>query len=144
MSIGVGILSSITRIYGGIQAQKAAASEASDIRQQGYIQAQESFRDAKVVEEEAESFRKRQKVMFLKSGVALEGTPLLVLEDTRLKAQEEAEAIRRRGIAEFNLADKKAKRVFRQGRAALIEANVKGLTSAFLLSTTKKKSTRRK
>lgn len=56
---------------------------------------------------------------FLKSGVTLEGSPLLVLEETRREGAEEVAAIRAGG-------ESRAKTLRAQGRSALIGGFLSG------------------
>lgn len=51
---------------------------------------QDARRAAKEEREIADDTRRRQKVAFLSSGVLLEGSPLLVMEETRKKGEENA------------------------------------------------------
>lgn len=126
------------QIFSGISAQKAADTEASLQREQAELASTEANEEASRVEREAESFRKRQKIMFLKSGVAIEGSPLLILEETQREAQKEADAIRQRGVAQFDLGQARAKQTSRRGRAALIGSVGQAVssTAAFAISGT--------
>lgn len=109
-------------IYGGQQANKAAGQEAVLQRQQAAIAQEEANRDAGIHADERTQFLKRQKLAFLKSGVTLEGSPLLVLEDTQRKSQEEVDAMIRRGNAQYRLGNASADITESKGRAALIGA----------------------
>lgn len=51
----------------------------------------------------AEKERRRQKMAFLKSGVTLEGSPLLVMEETRRKGEENVKNVRDSAKARANL-----------------------------------------
>ena len=94
-------------ISGGVQAassfmaykqQKDADSTA---KAQATIEARRTRSDAEraALEEErtADKHRKFQKMAYLKSGVLLEGSPLLVMEETRQKGIENAANVRRTG-----------------------------------------------
>jgi hypothetical protein len=52
-------------------------------------------REAAVVGQEAESVRRRQKLAYLKSGVDLEGSPLLMMEATRKAGLDNVEEVLR-------------------------------------------------
>ena len=58
--------------------------------------------------------------MFLKGGVSLAGSPMLILEETREEAAKESGAVRRRGAALFELGLSKADRLASAGRASFI------------------------
>lgn len=78
---------------------------------------QAAFEQAKLLEEdaqraaleerlEAERARKRQRLAFLSSGVELAGSPLLVMEETRAKGEENAKNIIESAAAKANLLKK--------------------------------------
>ena len=104
--------SAVASIGGGISQASEARSQAKSAQEQAEVQARATAREAIDVE-------KRQKLSFLKSGVALEGSPLLILAETREKGLENVEAIQGQGRQQ-------AKSILRGGRSALIG----GLTSA--------------
>ena len=60
-------------------------------------------------------------MLFLKSGVMLEGSPLLVMEETRRKGEENAKNVRESGAARANLAVRSA-----QANAPVSRANLFG------------------
>ena len=113
-------LSAGAQIFSGMAALRSADAEAGVQRQQAELASMEANEEAARTERDAESFRKRQKILFLKSGVALEGSPLLILEETQRNAQKEADAIRKQGVARFSLGQQRAKQAPRKGRAALL------------------------
>lgn len=127
--IALQTLSVGAQIFSGIEAQKAADAEASLQRQQGEILSLEANEEAARIERNAASLRKRQKILFLKSGVSLEGSPLLILEETQREAQKEADAVRKRGVSQFTLGRQRAKAASRRGRSALISATGKAVAS---------------
>jgi len=134
MSTGVAlmatsVMSSMGQMYSGAQAMKAASAEASLQRQQAVLASQEANREAARKEEDANKLRKKQKMIFLKSGVGIEGSPLLILEETEREARTEADAIRNSGLAKANLGLKKAQQTFRTGRAALIGSTLKSIST---------------
>lgn len=135
MALGLLLIGIGTQIYSGIQAQKAADSEASYMRQQVQLQNLEADEEAKRIEREGKSFKKRQKMLFLKSGVALEGSPLLILEETEQETRRQVSAIRKRGIAQFRLGMQRAANLQKKGRAQLIGSAIQGATTAFIGAT---------
>lgn len=73
-------------------------------RQQAQLNADDAERAALEEERAAEKHRMLQKVMFMKSGVDLTGSPLLVMEATRNKGRENAKNVVDRANAQNNLA----------------------------------------
>lgn len=90
-------LSAASSLFGGISAQNEAAKQSAITQAQANLAAEESARtsarEAKFVGMEAESLRRRQKLAYLKSGVDLEGTPLLVMEATRKAGLDNVEEV---------------------------------------------------
>jgi len=123
------VMSSASQMYSGAQAMKAASAKASLQRQQAVLASQEANVEAKRKEEAATKLRKKQKMIFLKSGVGIGGSPLLILEETERDARIEADSIRDRGMAQANLGLKKAKQTFRAGRATLIGNTMKAVST---------------
>lgn len=100
-----------TGLLGGAGAVANLASywaESRMMRDYGDILRAEALLEAERVMEQGRQFKAEQKMGFIMSGVQGGGTPMQVLEDTSLKVQEEADAIRRRGEAERWLAYAKA------------------------------------
>jgi len=124
-------MSEILTLLQGLSAKKSAKEEARDLRAQGALQLEESEAEALRIEEEGEQLEAKQKVGFLKSGVSLLGSPLLVLGKTFTGTQEQAAATRRRGRALSSLTVGKAKRVKRGGRAALLGSVAAASSEAF-------------
>lgn len=127
--VALSLFSAGAQMYSGYQAQKASNAEAKLQQQQALLADLEARREADKVEAEADTFRRRQKMAYLKSGVAIEGSPLLILDETSAKAQEEADAIRDRGRAQYNLGMAQAKQTYSKGRSAMIGSVVSALGS---------------
>lgn len=90
----------------------------------GQMEKEEAERQADIVERETEEkiklkigeqkqFLAQQQLGYLKSGVLLTGSPLLVLSDTAKKAKEDVKAVRRGGRA-------KARSLRERGRVAFL------------------------
>jgi len=129
--IGGSLLGAGANIIGGAAADEAARQQSSIILQQGALAREESEEEARRLEIEARKFRARQNVLFGKSGVTLEGSPLLVLEETRREGARQATAVRRQGVARANLAVAESQRVRNQGRARLLTGFLGGGASLF-------------
>jgi len=109
--------------------QEAFQEEARAVQLQGAIAQEESEAEADRVSEINRRFGEQQKVNFLKSGVTLAGSPLLVLEETAAESAKEVAAIRKRGRAQFGLASAKARSLRKQGKARLIGRTTEGLAT---------------
>lgn len=123
ISVGGSILS-------GVSANSAAKEEAALQRRQAEIALAESKTAA--VNEATNQTRavQRQKLAYLSSGVALEGSPLIVLEDTRKAGQQQVDAILSRGSAQYELGMRQAEITKNKGRAALLGGILQGAASA--------------
>lgn len=100
------------QLLGGItqgRAQnKAAQAQADLIEQETKIQAERK-------EQEVESFRKKQEMAFLKSGVILEGSPLMVLHETERKGLEDVQNIKSTGSKKAAAVRQSGRQAFQQG-----------------------------
>ena len=86
-ALALASLAAVSSIAGGVQANKEAKKQAVKNEAMANLAAEEearaSSKEALAVGREAESVRRRQVVSFLKSGVDLTGSPLMVMEATR-------------------------------------------------------------
>ena len=121
------VASAGAQIAGGISAKKASDKQAEAERRQGILALQEAEEQAERERIEGDRFRARQKMMFIASGVDLAGSPLLVLEDTRIEIEKRVESILRRGRAEESFFKQTAESTTARGKAALVQ----GLGGAF-------------
>lgn len=122
--IGATVVSAGASIVSGRQQKKAADKQAA-------IMERESKEKAESEKAEAERVRKLQKVAFLSSGVTLEGSPLLVMEETSAQGRTNAQRTVRAGADQASVTRQ-------QGRAALVggfgDAASKGASAAFTLN----------
>lgn len=120
LAIAFTVVSAAGDIVQGFQQKRAADAEADLLEQQGRLQAEEAQAEAQRVADERRKFRKQQKLAFLKNGIVLAGSPLLVLETTRRESQAEVNAIARRGSAQAKLSFANAAQTRTAGRNALL------------------------
>lgn len=90
MLLAATAVQSIGSILGGIQAQKTAKENAR-------IQMENAQAEAKNKAKEVERLRSLQQAQYGASGVTLDGTPLMVLDNTTKEGDEEVNDILRRG-----------------------------------------------
>ena len=121
------LVSAGAQIAGGVAGRGAARIEARAQEEEGALLLLEANEEADRVNTANIKFRKKQKLAFLKRGVVLAGSPLLILEETRREGTEEVESIRRRGQAQFRLSQQRADIFRASGRASLIS----GIGGAF-------------
>jgi len=121
-----------SQIYSGMQADKAAKKQASAMEEQARIARQESEVSAGQKETERRKFLAEQRMAYLASGVSLEGTPLIVGDDTFKEFQIEIDAIRRSGIAQSSYLETEASTTRSTGRAQLVSGILGGVGTAAL------------
>lgn len=116
IGIALSVLSSVGAVVGGIQQSKEASKQAKLAQREAELQARAEARENIFLE-------KRQKLAFLKSGVSLEGSPLLLLAETRRMGGENIQAIITSGST-------RASSIRASGRQALIGGLTKGIGTA--------------
>lgn len=113
--------SALSDVFGGVSGLIASGNEARDLEKQ----ALELEREAQVRAEQRagqiSKFQQKQASRFLSSGVTLQGTPVVVLEETRQKGQEEVDALIRAGQSRANLARSQSRQARGTGRAFLTQ-----------------------
>lgn len=127
ISAAAGLLSGVQQLSAGqAQAKSAYAQAGADIAEQTRQATQQASKEKQA----AETARRAQKLAYLKSGVSLAGSPLLVLEETRQRGLSNAAAINASNTAYTNAAGMqasyRANDAVSQGRAGFI----KGVTGA--------------
>lgn len=89
---GLSILSAGSSILGGLQGLMAGNQQADAARATAEMQAREQVRvtarEAEMERQQVEDTVRRQKLAYMASGVSLEGSPLLVMEETRRRGAE--------------------------------------------------------
>jgi hypothetical protein len=118
------------QIYSGVQANKAAKEQAAQIEEQAAIAKAEADRAAEQKSVERRRFLAEQRMAYLASGVSLEGTPLIVQGDTWNEFQQEIEAIRRSGAAQYGFSMREAANTRKTGRAQLVSGILSGVGTA--------------
>ncbi len=117
------------QLFGGLSGKSEGVSEARDIEEQAALERFENLEEAKRQRAEDRKFLAKQSVMFVKGGVSLEGSPMLVLEETAFEKEKQFAAGKHRAEARFQFGLSKADRVREQGRAKLTGGLFGGLGS---------------
>lgn len=99
-------------LYGGISANKEAKIQARQAREMAEVEARRAA-------EEDRDFRGKMAMSYLKSGVTLEGTPLMVLARAKAQSEQDVADIRRTGA-------QRAASLRRRGRDALVGGVLSG------------------
>jgi hypothetical protein len=127
-------LSAVTSAVSGIQGMKEGNKQASLALEQanarGIEQERVAQREARLVQEDALNTERRQKLAYLGSGVTLEGSPLLVMEETRRKGLDNVNEVLMAGSAAANAARLEGRVVASQAKSAGRQSFVSGLTGA--------------
>ena len=107
-------------IYSGFAGKSAYDAESNLQRQQADIAASEAQVNAKNEAFNQTQAVQNQRLAFLANGVTLEGSPALVLEESKKYGQSQVDAILRQGAAKKALGYAEADISKNKGRAALI------------------------
>lgn len=118
-ALAMAAIGAASSVASGIASNSAAKRESSMIAQQSAIAMSEARRAAGQRAEDVQSFMSTQARGYLNSGVTLEGSPLLVMEETRRRGQAEVDAIMRSGRAQSSLMKQRADQMRTSGRNAL-------------------------
>lgn len=110
----------------GVQSlyKQSVDMEADSLNKQGDLAMSEAGQAALQKARDVKTFREQQANSYNGSGVLLEGSPMLVLEQTRRLGQQEVDAIINRGQAITELYRKNALITTNQGRAAILGQNI--------------------
>jgi hypothetical protein len=104
----------------GIFGFNAASAQADSLRSQAQLVQAESEADIVRYAENAKEFKTKQAMAYMKSGVALEGSPLDILDETVRVTGENISAMRASTAAKMREIRSKASALEGQGRAALV------------------------
>ena len=123
-------LEGVGTLFSGFSSFMANRSESRLLERQAELALQESRVEAERHARNVRRFQATQSTRFAKSGVTLEGSPVLVLEETRRLGQQEVDAIMRQGEAQSSLIREQAGQRKRTGRNSFISSFVKTGASA--------------
>ena len=122
-------LQGFLQLMSGFEANRQERIEAKAIRKQGARALEEAREDARRQRIEGRKFGARQKLAFLKSGVSLEGSPLLALAETKKEISTRSDRIESAGGSRFQFARTKAKLGRARGRSAMIGSSAQAAGS---------------
>lgn len=119
--IGAGIGAGVGVASGAAKA-KTARETAKTERRNAFVQSESVKRQTKVL-------KTRQKLLFLKSGIKLEGSPLLLLKETERIGAEKSAEIR-------SFGEERARQISRTGRSSFISDVFEGTSAGASLGKT--------
>ena len=94
---GLSVVQGVSSVMQGSQQQAAYKQQGENAIATATMAAKEnarvSFKESQVEAENAKTAERRQKLAYLASGVTLEGSPLLIMEETRRKGAENVDEI---------------------------------------------------
>ena len=121
-------------IAGGVMANNAAGEQADLARSDAAARAEESARVADrqsmIEQRNIDETTQRQKLAFLASGVTLEGSPLLKMEETRRLGAENIEEIKKGGQASADAQIAEGRRTAQSAKASGRQALIGGISGA--------------
>ena len=117
-------------VYSGYQSKQASKREAGLMEDQAKIARAEAEAAAQRRADQIRSLSKRQALAFMKNGVSLTGSPLLTIDNTVTKGQEEVNAIAKRGDSQATLFNARAAMLKNAGRADFLGGLITGAASA--------------
>lgn len=104
IKVASSLVGGVQSFIAGKQSQSLYNQEADAQMREGQILAQEAQAAAEQKAREGGKVQSKQALQYASSGITLEGTPLLVMEETRHLAQQEVDALIQRGQAQAQIA----------------------------------------
>ncbi len=121
-------------LYAGYSAHKAAQQEADALEGQASLERAELQEESRRQSIQDRKFLAKQGLMFVKGGVSLAGSPMLVLEETAEEAAKQKTARTNQLNARYNFGVSKAQRVESSGRSKLIGGIFGGIASGIAMT----------
>jgi len=121
-------IQAISQVGQGFAQMQAANAESGDLKRQSDIALQEAQYEAQSKQRSVLREAADQTMQYASSGVTTEGSPAIVLEETRRLGQQEVNMIQKRGQMQAQLLRTQAMRAKAAGRQALFG----GITNASL------------
>ena len=127
-------VSAATSVLGGLQGLMAGGQQADAAEATAAMQAREqvrvSAREAEMERQQVEDTVRRQKLAYMASGVSLEGSPLLVMEETRRKGAENIGEIIQGGAYSAASARTEGRLRAQQAKSAGRQSFISGIQNA--------------
>ena len=110
------------QLIAALASNRASRREAKAQKKQGNLAAEEAELESQRQQEAGRRLQSKQSLAFLKSGVSLQGSPLLVLQDTERETNAQAASTRRAGSARRRLLRDSASNTKARGTAGVFKA----------------------
>ena len=121
MGLGL-VLLAASSLYSGFSSMQSASQTAQWQRTEGALTQQDYEHQAYMTLDEGYRLRQQQAMEYIGGGVEIQGTPLLMLAETKRRTEVEAEWVRRRGRNENTIANQRASITQSEGRSAFISS----------------------
>lgn len=113
----------------GLLENDATQNEARALKKEASMIEMEGVEAASKTREEGRSFLGEQALSFIRSGISLEGSPLLVLEKTQRDIEDSASSLINRSNREASLTREQARRTQRAGTSSIFGGLAKAFTA---------------
>lgn len=121
MALGL-VLLAASALYSGYSSMQASGNEAKLLQVQGETSQADYEHQAYLALDEGYRLRQTQAMQYIGGGVELQGTPLLMLAETKRRTEVEAGWIRRTGRNTNIITQEKANITKGEGRSAFISS----------------------
>jgi len=121
MGLGL-VLLEASSLYSGFSAQQSASQQAQWQLMEGELAKQDYAHKGYLALDEGYRLRQRQAMEYIGAGVEIQGTPLLMLAETKRRVEVEADWINRTGGNINILSQAKASTTKNEGRSAFISS----------------------
>jgi len=118
------VISAGASLYSGITSYSNAFATASLLKEQGELTKADYYRQAKKTRDEGYRFEQEQTMAYISAGVEMQGTPLLMANETKAEYTEEAYYQEQTGNAYESLYNQQAAIKKREGVAELVSGIV--------------------
>jgi hypothetical protein len=134
IATGLSVVSGISSVVGGLQGLQAGKAQGEAAKAQAAIAGQEQARvSAKEAQFERDAMNdtvRRQKLAYMASGVTLEGTPFLALQETKRRGEQNIDEIIRSGASGVAARATEGRLMAKQARSSGRREFIGGITNA--------------
>lgn len=121
--MGLGLMAlAVASLYQGFSSLQSAETQSLWADTEGKLSQLDAERKANIALDEGYRLEQQQAMQFIGAGVELQGTPLLVLKETRYRTELEAESLRTTGRNLGIVAQQKAGTIRQAGRSAMVSS----------------------
>jgi hypothetical protein len=125
-----GYVQAAMMVLGGADTWNQQRRESKSQKKEADLITEEGLAETARIRHEGEAFEANQRLSYLKNGVSLRGSPLLVLADTQAEVGKQAEANTRRTFAARKKHRTLARRARVKGRSGMLSSGSSGAGAA--------------